>query len=117
MKGAELGGGVEGEVREAVGAGGAAVMVFVRWRGERNVSRSGLLWGVRRTGSRQPPLPLPRRRGWGPATNGFALLGGWHVDPVRQMARAGEMNANSFAWLAASAQPFMKASPSVTLLS
>jgi hypothetical protein len=84
-RGSELrwGGVGEGEVREAVGVGGAAA-VTVHWR--------GVGGNVRVLGRRQPPLPLARRRG--PASNGFELLGGCHVDPSCQMARAYEMNAN-----------------------
>jgi hypothetical protein len=74
----------EGEVREAVGVGGA-VVVFIRAVARRRGERFAF-WGVGRR-----PLPLARRRG--PGANGFAHLGGWHVDPSCQMARACKMNA------------------------
>jgi hypothetical protein len=90
-RGSELrwGGVGEGEVREAVGVGGAAA-VTVHWR--------GVGGNARVLGRRQPPLPLARRRG--PGSNGFELLGGCHVDPILPDGTClrNERECDDFAW-------------------
>jgi hypothetical protein len=73
-------------VREAVGVGGAVVVFIrsVRWRGAAG--------GMNALRSREEAVTVGEAEG--PGTNGFRLLGGWHVDPSCQMARACKMNAN-----------------------